>query len=342
MAYIQKIKTKKGTAHRVQYSKQNRPYSKYFSAAVPYAYVKNWAAQTEAAKLPHLQAVRITVKDLFTEYQTRRETEIDLTWHKSSMQAFLNLVDPSTPAATITWQIIHNFRDQRLKFKQSAATDYTAIQRARRGVNKELSNLRTIFNWAYQKDILPNKIFDKVEFLKASEPIPSTLTRDAEKQFLKNLEKPYKLAYWILKYTGLRRGECIRLTWQDIDLKEKRIFINKTKNGQQAIIPILKGLERILKWLTRKPKQGNLFSYHKDTLTSAFRRALDRAGLQNIENPVHVFRHTGGLRIMEKDVSDSNQRLAQEFLRHSGPQMTRRYTRILLENQRQKMNTIDL
>jgi integrase len=341
MSYIQKIKTKRGTAHRVHYSKSNKPYSQYFPAGVPFVYVKTWAAQIDAQKLPHFQPAGITVKQLFEQYISGRSTEIDLTWHRSAMANFLKIVDQTTPADRVTWQTIHHYRDQRLQEKSQATTNYQAQQRARRGVNKELSNLRTVFNWAYKKDILPARIFDKVEFLKASEPNTDILTREEEKQFYKYLDKPYRLAYWILKYTGLRRSECTNLHWEHISLQKNSIRLLKTKPGEEAYVPIHSHLARIFHYVS-KNKTGRIFPFHKDTLTSSFRRALDRAGLHHIKSPVHVFRHTVGARIMQTGVTDKNERLAQELLRHKTKAMTKHYTKIVLNQLSRELQTIDL
>lgn len=66
------------------------------------------------------------------------------------------------------------------------------------------------------------------------------LTMEEQKEFISKIEnKTYKNIYYIALYTGMRIGEILALQFQDIDLKNKIISVNKTlsrdKNRQLII-----------------------------------------------------------------------------------------------------------
>lgn len=44
--------------------------------------------------------------------------------------------------------------------------------------------------------------------------------------------------FLLLLFTGLRKQEAIELTWDRVDLKEKTITINDTKNHQSHVLPL--------------------------------------------------------------------------------------------------------
>ena len=54
-------------------------------------------------------------------------------------------------------------------------------------------------------------------------------TAEEFSDFIKEVESPiYKMLFYILYYTGLRKGEALALTWKDIDITNQKISINKT------------------------------------------------------------------------------------------------------------------
>jgi site-specific recombinase XerD len=114
------------------------------------------------------------------------------------------------------------------------SNDYAAVQRIRRGVNKELCLLRVVFRWAFKNDILAAQVFGKVTMLKTSSPIPDVLSKEEDRTFYQAIrstdDQTLRLAYWILKYTGLRRSELVALYWKDIDIEKGYIKLTQTKN----------------------------------------------------------------------------------------------------------------
>jgi len=88
-------------------------------------------------------------------------------------------------------------------------------------------------------------------------------------------------------YTGGRLLDLVRLTWANIDLAERSITFNQKKTGAGIKVPIHPELEDYLLLRSapddgRKPlfpKLYHLRSSGKSGLSSAFRRLMDRAGI---------------------------------------------------------------
>ncbi len=348
MSYIQKIKLKTGTAFRIFYSKQGKRYNYYMEPGHTFGEAKRKALELDEEKVPHPKSLtQLSLSDLRHRYNSDRANEILVSRNLLALDLLIHYLGHDFLLSEIGYQKIHEYRDWLFteRMKKYSKADFKREQRVRRGINKELSNLRTIFRWAYRNDLIAEYVFTKVVFFKASNPIPNVLSRAQERLFYCNLPRSQmRLAFKLFKYTGLRRSEATELQWQDLDLDNGYIRLAKTKNRDEDIVPIHRHLAKILRFYRNKYKPAEndkVVPYTPDSITTAFRRALDKAGMHDIKNPVHVLRHTLGTRIMENDISDSGERIAQEILRHKTRHMTKHYTRIAKENLKKKFSTIN-
>ncbi len=354
MAYIRKVRLKKGIAHKVTITKGQKRYRKYFPPEIPYREVKRWANEAEAGmrqkELDKILDRSITLSDLRSEYQTRRENEINPKRDLLSLRLLINYLGEQRAIGTITHNDIEQFRndllEKRLKsLNEDDQNNWAKVQRIRRGINKELTFLRTIFNWAYRKELMKDKIFDRVTLLKASKALPQFLTREEDKAFYNALpNEKAKFTYNFIKYTGLRRSEACSVYWKDIHFEEGYIFLEKTKNRDEALIPIHPKLMEILQ--QRKPasidRHTKVILYKPDSITPLFKEAMRRANIEDKGSSVHILRHTLGNRIIEHDLSDRGERTAQEILRHKSKDMTKLYTQVTIKYLKQKFSDVDI
>lgn len=130
---------------------------------------------------------------------------------------------------------------------------------------------------------------------------------------------------------GLRVSEAISLRWDQVDLGQGILFVNRLKNGNPATHP-LRGPElRALRQLQREySNTPYLFvSERKGPLTSAtVRKILARAGeTARLEFPVHphMLRHATGYYLASKK---HDTRAIQGYLGHRNIQHTVRYTEL--------------
>ena len=130
---------------------------------------------------------------------------------------------------------------------------------------------------------------------------------------------------------GLRVSELVSLRWDQIDLKQGLLHVNRIKNGTASTHP-LRGPEiRALRRLQREyPDTPYVFvTERKGPLTtSTVRKLVSRAGEKSpIEFPVHphMLRHACGFKLAN-DGQDT--RALQHYLGHKNIQHTVRYTEL--------------
>lgn len=183
--------------------------------------------------------------------------------------------------------------------------------------------------------------------------------RKMERYILDN--KKYHLYGIIISlYTGLRIGELLALTWDDIDFKKSLICITKTcrdswKNGEyikvidstktecsERVIPIPKQLSTVLKELS-KQSNSNFVVYGR-TRYGAQIRSYQRTfelllkKLNISHKGFHSLRHTFATRATECGV---DVKTLSEILGHKNPSITlKRYAHSLFAHKIEMMNKV--
>ena len=162
----------------------------------------------------------------------------------------------------------------------------------------------------------------------------------------------------ICLYTGIRLGELLALTWDDIDFSTGLMSINKTayrikQNGvpqivvdqpktknSKRIIPLPKQLIEILKKIKKNSKSIYVLSTRSGGMvgTRAYQKTFERI-LKKLEIPYknfHSLRHTFATRAIEMGM---DVKTLSEILGHKNPVVTlTRYTHSLLSYKTDMMN----
>ena len=240
MAHIEKIKTKKGTAYRVIWSRDGSKNRKYFKANVPYVIVRRFAESLN--NVQNEFAARIFLKELMEKFANQRMLEID-TWRHSIALNHLIAFSENVHADKITAQVLHNFRDHLLN---SRILEETADpQKIRRGVNHDFRHIRVVFMWAYRQEIISTRPFDRFQFFKTSKPVPDVLTAEELNRIRPCLAKEDRFILHFLRFTGLRVAEACAVKIKDIDTKAGEIKLYHTKNGTEETIMLHRCFIRI-------------------------------------------------------------------------------------------------
>ena len=239
------------------------------------------------------------------------------------------------------------------RYKQSRAEEVEPAT-----VNREFSRLRHMLkcavDWGYLKDnpckgvremkeppgriryLYPEEI---EKLLRACGPESLTQNPFNKKRQLSNLITTYlrPIAQTAL-HSGMRRSEILGLQWKDIDLGERRIILEKTKNGERRTIYMNDTLCQVLRSLLLiRPDTEMVFpGINGNMLTVAFRRAVERAGIVNFR--FHDLRHCFASHLTMGGV---NLRTVQILLGHKDLRMTIRYSHLSPEHLREAVNTLE-
>lgn len=96
--------------------------------------------------------------------------------------------------------------------------------------------------------------------------------------------------------TGMRAGEIVNLTWDQIDLSVCVIRLDITKNGDSRIVPLSDAAVGVIKARPRSIKGGQLTTFHNSNrLSVSFRSACKRAGITGLR--FHDLRHEAASRL---------------------------------------------
>lgn len=110
---------------------------------------------------------------------------------------------------------------------------------------------------------------------------------------LKELKPPMCTLVCFALETAMRRGEIAKMRWEHV--KGNALLIPDDKTGKSATIPLSLAAVCLLNGLDGKT--GSVFSLKPDSITQAFDRACERAGVKNLR--VHDLRHEATSRLFE-------------------------------------------
>lgn len=232
-------------------------------------------------------------------------------------------------------------------------------------INLHLSIIKNIIFDAANNNIIDNYKLYKIKMLKKSKDNLNFFSiKDQyliEDYCLKSVKDYYSIGIILTLYTGLRIGELISLTWDDVDLNNGYLRVNKTESRikdnnkwlniisspksvkSNRIIPIGKEIINILKKLKNK-KYGNYIVSYKNgnkmlirTYQHYFKSIQMKIGLNNILC-FHSLRHTFATRAIESGVDIKT---LSEILGHSNASITLNiYVHSLFETKKKAMDKI--
>ena len=134
----------------------------------------------------------------------------------------------------------------------------------------------------------------------------------------------------LLKETGLRLGEALRLQWRDVDLEKSTIITNAPeKNSRPRILPISPNLKAMLNSLPRK--NDRVFPNTTNTIQSSFRKQRNAVAVK-LGNPrlkqisFHSLRHFYATMLYAKTL---NILKVQQSLGHKNINNTLIYTQLI-------------
>ena len=201
--------------------------------------------------------------------------------------------------------------------------DFQAQGKAHATVMKLYTILHSLFKMAYLGDMIERNPMDKVECpkprkdeVKMSEP--SAYTAEEVRKLLNVLETEplkWRALVRLLIDTGIRRGECCALKWQNVDLKTgeiriagnlcyttaKGVYLDTPKSGRERIVYVGADTIALLRKLRAEQASKAVSAYvftresdpepmHPQSPTRYLRNLSARCGLPDLHP--HKLRHT--------------------------------------------------
>lgn len=226
-----------------------------------------------------------------------------------------------------------------------------------------VSVLKQAFNLALNLDLISKNPTTTIKLPASKEKEILALTREEQKTLeeycLKSTKNNY-LGIIICLYTGIRLGELLALTWDDIDFNKKYLYIKKTSytlrkdkkkvfivespktKKSNRVIPLPDKLINLLMIYKNKTSCNYIIHTRNKTMVEirsyqrTFESILEKCKIKHYN--FHCLRHTFATRALELGMDIKT---LSEILGHTNVAITlNRYAHSLLEYKIQEMNKI--
>ena len=148
---------------------------------------------------------------------------------------------------------------------------------------------------------------------------------DEEKRLLENAKPELRPVIHFALATAMRRTEISTLTWDNVNLKNRSVFLPKTKNGEARTIPLSPIALNLLSTMQEQGAESELvFNMSADSISCAMRNATRKAKMENFR--FHDLRHEAISRLFEN--TDLDVMEIRFISGHKTLQMLARYTHL--------------
>lgn len=230
------------------------------------------------------------------------------------------------PLRRFTTQLVEQFQVDLIKKGLKPAT-----------VNRKLACLKHMFTKAVEWSMVEEEVLKrirKVKLLKENNRRLRYLTEEEIQRLLNACDKHlYPIVFTALN-TGMRKDEILSLKWNNIDLKNGYIHIEKTKNAERRDIPMNSELLNLFRRLFTERKLSSDYVFvNPDTNTRymdikrSFNHACKKAKIEDFH--FHDLRHTFASHLVMKGVDLTT---VKELLGHKSLTMTLRYSHLAPEH----------
>ncbi|MBK6798709.1 MAG: site-specific integrase [Acidobacteria bacterium] len=202
----------------------------------------------------------------------------------------------------ITYTDLEAFRSKRFATKTRRGDERSVAN-----VNRELSLLRAVLNYAKRSRLIARSPFeDGATLISIAEENKRDrlLTRDEEKRLLEACagRRSHLRSILITAIdTAMRKGEILQLTWQDVNLDAREITVRssttKVRKGRTIGITSRLASELLALWES-SPKDPSEFVFGaRDDVKKSFNNACREAGITDLH--FHDLRHLGTTRMIQ-------------------------------------------
>ncbi|MCS7215499.1 MAG: site-specific integrase [Thermodesulfovibrio sp.] len=213
-------------------------------------------------------------------------------------------------------------------------------------INKKIACIKHMFTKAVEWDMVEEEVLKRirrVKFLKEDNKRLRYLTEEEIHSLLSHCDKHlYPIVFTALN-TGMRKDEILSLKWDNVDLKNGYIHVEKTKNSERRDIPMNSHLLSLFKELFKNRKLGVDYVFvNPETNTRyydikrSFKHALRKAKITDFK--FHDLRHTFASHLVMNGVDLAT---VKELLGHKDIKMTLRYSHLAPEHKNKAVSCLN-
>jgi len=197
-------------------------------------------------------------------------------------------------------------------------------------VNRKMAMLKHVIrkanDWGMADDATLRTI-RKVKQMKEPPGRLRYLTGEEVQRLLATCQEHLRPIVIMALNTGMRRGEILKLKWEDVNLRNGFLMVKDTKNGESRSVPINATVRALLDGLVRRVDSSYVFFNRKGKpfkqVTHSFDSACRKAGIMDFH--FHDLRHSaasfmamGGVSLLAIGM----------ILGHKTASMTKRYSHL--------------
>ncbi len=216
-------------------------------------------------------------------------------------------------------------------------------------VNVELRTLKAAFYTAVRWGLLMENPFKKVSLFRLPDEQPAYFTKEEFRRLLLLVSEQWLRELLVVAVsTGLRRGELLNLTWQDVDFERWLLHVHSTENfrtkgGRRRAVPMSETLFHLLRNKAQHPMCEYVFNLRGKKILDAwashkFKRYVRRVGLSE-KLHFHSLRHTFATWLVQEGVSIYE---VQKLLGHSNISVTQIYSHLAASELHSAVNKISV
>jgi len=282
-------------------------------------------------KLPDLKKIKnCKLVELAQDYlkwsERQRVHKTKKYWIPQLMEAFGNL-----NVSDLNPKIIEQWQGERLK-KNKPSTVNRLTTCLKHMVNKGVE-------WGMTSEETLKSV-RKVKQLKGENKRLRYLTIEELQRLLDCCRQHLKSIILVAVHTGMRKGEILNLKWDQVDLRNNFILLDKTKNGERREIPINGTLTELFASMPRSleseyvfvDKEGKPYGNIKRSFSTALRMAEIR------DFHFHDLRHTFASHSVMTGVDLTS---VKELLGHKSLTMALRYSHLAPGHKRKAVEMLD-
>ncbi|MFC1833191.1 tyrosine-type recombinase/integrase [Thermodesulfobacteriota bacterium] len=283
---------------------------------------------------------RIVFKDFaaeYLEYSRANKAQSSYERDETVVRAHLLPVWADYQLARITSKMIEDYKLKRLESVAPAT------------LNREMNTIKSLFSKAVEWEYLKDSPAKPVKWIKTGKGSLRFLSQEEAQVFLDACKHADCLHLYpvvvVALHTGMRRGEILRLQWQDLDFKRGKINVvsnesGHTKNYESRSIPMSGTVQAVLRKHPRQLHSPYVFCNEKGEpfkdVDTSFGNALKRSGIPHFR--FHDLRHTFASWLVMKGVDI---RTVQELLGHKDLRMTMRYAHLAPDHMKRAVEVLD-